>query len=791
MNNLRFIVRMLRRNPLLVFVSLPGLAIGLSAVLLLSVYLKHELSFDQHFTTKDRVLRLYAKVVENNQPTVYGICLRKAYTDIPAKVPEVEAAVQLYGGRGWAANVIGWGVNVKNGGKQFPSMNLMYADPGFFDVFGLKLLYGNQAEALLGKGKVVLTHSVAQRIFNRDDCVGQVVYISDEPFTVSGVINDIPQTTHFSFDLLASIESIHPENFGGLEFFTYFLIRKNADTQKAGMQIAAVYNELMKPFDANFNMQTESGTELLDKIHLYSRVNFDLSPKASMMNIGIVAGIAFLVLLIAMVNYINLYVLHGEKRITEIAARKSLGATSKNLSRMFYAETGAVGLLAFALAVIIALLVQPYFARLMQRRMDISELLSPSGILIVLGFLLLLILVSGAYPSFYLSRINLVNGLKGIADRVKRKGHLFTTSVLVQFTITVFLISSLVIIHAQVRYLKGIPLGFNPEQVVGINTYSPALMKKYKDIQNELLQFPFVKSVGSSDHSMGEGCSGQGIKVYGNPGSYLSVNEYRVKPGFCETMELQLLDGRFFRDNEQDKRSVILNEAAAKMLELGTSVGTQVEMFGEPMEVIGVVKDFYYVDHPGEPIAPLVLTNYSNAVGRSYLRIVGDFTSDRQTQVASVLKHHDPDFIFGYFRLTDNYSSKFGNEERVMRLVSTGAYLAILISFMGLMALSLMNVNRRTKEIGVRKVTGSTVAEVMVTLLRQFIGLVIIACIMAFLPAYLIMQQWLGNFSDKISLHISYFLLSGFFALLIALLAVGWQSWKAATANPVEALRYE
>jgi putative ABC transport system permease protein len=782
MKMLQFTFRMLKRNPLLTFVNLPGLAIGLSAILLLLVYLNFELSFDKHFPTKDRVLRLNCKVTENTKTSTYGICLRDAYTVIPSKVPEIEATTQIYRG---------WNVTVKSETQYFEKLDLLYADIGFFDVFGLDLLYGDKKSALEGPGKVVITSSSAKKIFNRLDCIGQVISVSDKPLIVSGVIGDLPKNTHFNFNLLVSMQTVNPEQFGGLELFTYYLIDKNADIEQTGKKIAAENDELMKPFASNFNLRAQSGTEILSKLHVHSTVDFDLSDKADFNSILIISGIALFILLIALVNFINLYVLHGEKRIAEIAARKSLGANQKNLARLFYTETGVIGLMAFVLAIFITILAQPYFAGLMRRPVEISDLLSPSGLLLVLGLLSLLILISGAYPSFYLSRINLVNALKGKSDQVKRKRKFSASTVILQITITVFLISSMIIVYSQINYLKNIPLGFSPQNVVGISGFNSEVKKKFRTIQDEISRLPFVESAGSSFHYMGGGTSGQGIKVYGDPGNYLSINEYRVHPGFCNTMQLELQGGRFFNPDENDKKSVILNEAAVKMMGLDNPLGTMVDMHGEPMKIIGVVKDFYYLNNSGGSIAPLVINDYSDEMSVFYLRVAGDFTPERQKQVASVLKQYDPDFTFGYFLLTNTFSSKFDNEERVMKMVSTGTILAILISFIGLMALSFMNVTRRTKEIGIRKVMGSTETKVMASLLLETFVLVLVAMLIAFVADYFVMHQWLSNFVNKIHLHVGYFLLSGFFALLIALLAVGWQSWKAATRNPVEALRYE
>lgn len=782
MKNLQFIFRMFKRNPLLVFVNIPGLAIGLSAVLLLSVYLKHELSFDQHFETKDKVLRLYNDVTEEGTKTTYGICLRDAYNKIPAQVPEVRSATQLYRG---------WGTTAEYNKQKYANLELLYADKGFFDVFGLDLLQGNTDEALQGDKKVVLNATTALKIFNHLDCVGEVISISEEPFVVSGVIADLPNSTHFKFDLLASIQTVHPENWGGLELFTYFRIKDNADIEAAGNKIAAVNNKLMEPWGEPFNLTVESGTEKLADLHLHSKVGFDLSPKANMTHITVIAGIALLVLLIAMVNYINLYVLHGEKRIAEIAARKSLGATKKTLAGLFYSETTVIGVIAFLLAIGMTILVQPYFARLMQSEINISDMFSFSGIIIVLGILALLIFVSGAYPSYYLTKIDMVNALKGKAQNVKRKSTLSRAAVVSQFTVSVFLISALIIVFSQVNYLKHIPLGFNPENVIGISNLDSNIRKSIPSISNELSKLSFVESVGTSDHGMGHGCSGQGIKNYGSAEDYKGINEYRVHPGFAKTMQLQLIDGRYFSESESDKEAVILNEAAAKMLGADVKVGSLVDMHDEPMEVIGIVRDFYYVDHPGEAIAPLVITNYKNYTANIYLRTSASFGSSQRAQIEQIFKSYSPGFIYGQFSIKDIYANKFTNEERVIKLVTTGAVLAIIISFIGLMALSVLNVNRRRKEIGIRKVAGSSEAQVIRTLLTETFVLVGIAIAIAFVGSYFVMQQWLQNFVNRISLGFGYFVLSAIIALAIAFLAVGWQSWRAATRNPVEALRYE
>lgn len=782
MKNLRFIFRMFKRNPLLVIVNIPGLAIGLSAVLLLAVYLKHELSFDQHFKTKNHVVRLYNSITKNGQTENYGICLRKAYTEIPQQIPEIKSATQIFRN---------WGVSTEYQEERYSNKQMLYVDSSFFDVFGLFLLQGNIKEALAGKNKVVLSASTAKQIFNNSDCIGKILLISEDPYVVSGVIDDFPNNTHFSFDILGSMQSLNPEKWGGLELFTYFRIFEQADIEAVGQKIANINEKIMQPWAKPFDAIVKSGVEMLTSLHLHTIVDSDLSAKGNMTQIFIVAAIALFILFIALINFINLYILYGEKRTAEIATRKSLGATHSVLSKQFFNETGIIGIFSFVLALFIVFLIQPFFAQIMQSHISYADILSPSGILLILSILVILVLVSGSYPSYYLSKLHLAHALNGKSNKLKRKSTLSRIVVVSQFSVSVFLINAFSIIYAQTKHLENMPLGFNPDNVIGITNLDPQINKSITSIQEELKKLVFIENVGTSTHSMGNGCSGQGIKKFGSENIYMGINEYRINPGFDETMQLELLSGRYFTNSEADKSGVILNEGAVKLLGNDIEVGSLVEMHGKPLTVIGIVKDFYYVDHPGEEIEPLVLTNYWYQPKNIYIRTRERMNNYQQAQVENIFKCYSPAFIYNQFYLTDVFANKFVGERRMLKLVSSGAVMATLISFIGLLALSILNVNRRTKEIGIRKVVGSSESKVVFILLTETIILVGIAILLAFAGSYFTMHYWLKGYLDSITLSPLYFLCSAAFALFIAFMATGWQSWRAATRNPVEALRYE
>jgi putative ABC transport system permease protein len=785
LRQLKHTFRNFRKNPILLFVNIPGLTIGLSAFLLLLLFLIHELSYDRIFPNKNRIVRLYNILTEKNSSDALAICVREAYTELPKQIPEIEETVQMY--RGWKNSVAYKQVKIQ-------SQELLYADSTFFKVFGLKLLEGNVNEALKDKNSVIITQDLANKLFKDENPLGKIIKIADDNYTITGLIKKLPLTTHFNFDMLASMSSVPLEHLGGLEFFTYYLLRKNINFEQVSAKIAQkntqIVNNKFKDFE--LSLKVKSGIEKLKDIHLYTVSTFDLSPKGDVKSIYIVAFLAFFILLIALVNHINLFVLHGEKRFMEIGIRKSLGADNSKLKKMFYFETAVITIFAFAAALLITALALPYFSQLVGKTLNFSIILNPYTISGIILFMIFLIFISGAYPAFYLSKLKVISAVKGDMQSIKRKKYLPVTSVLIQFSISIFLIFSLSVVYAQVHYLKDIPLGFSPENIMVVSGFNKTISKKANSIKDEINKLSFVGEVATSGHSMGGGCSGQLITEYGSTEQdWHSINEYRVRPGFCKTMGLEPVEGRFFNNSESDKNSIILNQAAVKMLNLKNPVGNKMQMFDNPMVVIGVVKDFYYTGNAREKIAPLVLTDYSNWVNVFYIKTVHELSGLERQKIAKIFNAFDPDYEFYTHDLQDIFNQKFSKENRVVKMLLYGTLLAIFLSFTGMFALSVFNVEQRTKEIGIRKVLGGSSIEILKLLLIKMLKWVVWTMFPAMLTAYILMNNWLHNFANKIEIGIIYFLFSGILSLLIAFIAVSVQSIYAATRNPVDSLRYE
>ena len=782
-NTITKIFKSFKNRPMLLFVNLPGLAIGLAAFLLLMVYIKYETNYDKHFANKDRVVRLYNTIIENNSSETYPICLREAYTEIPLQVPEIYNACQIYRG---------WGSIISFEEKHFENQNMLYVDDSFFNVFGLDLIIGDNNSALSELNTVVLSMSLAEKIFNNIDCVGKVIRIDEENYSIRGVIEDLPATTHFQFDLLVSMSTIRPERFGGLELFTYYLLRQDVDLISVQEKVSTLNDKYLGELFESHETETISGIELLSDIHLHTKADFDLSEKGNLKHIYIISLLAVFILLIAIINYVNLFVLSGEKRFLEIGIRKTMGASLFSLRKIFFTETALITIIAFIIAFFITQVAIPMFSSIMDLRLSLYELLNPISIVGVVVFLVLLILIAGAYPAIYLSKLDVIDAIRGGTKSMKRKKWLSISSVVTQFSISIFLVVCLLIVNFQINYLKDVPLGFNPEKVIGISGFDNNIRSKTKSITDEISKLPFIVNVSTSSHFMGGGVSGQGLRIYGESETTTkSINEYRVQAGFCETMQLKLLYGRSFNGTLEDKSSIILNETAVKMMGLENPIGTTVVMHSDPIKIIGVVNDFYYNENAGEPIAPLALTAGSDYSNVFYLKTSTDLSKDQEQQIEEIFKQFSADYNFHSFKIKDQYNNKFYNEDRLLMLLMAGTFLAIFLSFIGMYALSAYSVERRVKEIGIRKVLGSSSKQVMIKLLTDILRWVFWSMPFAFLMSFLLMRRWLDNFANRIDLNVFYFLVGGAIALLIAIIAISIKSFAAANRNPVDSLRSE
>ncbi|MDR0713823.1 MAG: ABC transporter permease [Bacteroidales bacterium] len=774
-----------RRTRFFLWINITGLAIGLAASILLILFVVNEWSYDKHFTNHERIVWLLTVFEREGQTHYSPLNVRQAYTELPAKVPAVEAAAQM--------SNIGL-VEITSEQKRFPDVKVLLTDTEIFRIFPMKWVEGVPETALAVPEATVLTRRQAVITFGSPEAaMGKTLTYMSRDYVVSGVVEELPKNTHFSFDLLAPIQSIPwLEAAKGLEFNTYYLIRDGVSLREAQTAIEQAYLPIVKPWDeAIGSPNTRGETEPLDDVYLHSKANFFLqNAQGDMRFIWILSGLALFILALAVTNFINLFISQGHLRMNEIGIRKTNGASIRNIIRLFFSEVALIVFIAFVLGFALAVLCVPYFAQLINKNIDLIQLLNPLFITAALTLFALTVILSAFYPALYLSRFS---PLEILGKRIKFSRHRLTAGIVVfQSVISIILLIAIVTLYKQTAYMEKLPLGYNPDNLMLV-TGNAATFKNYPAIRQELLKYPEVKDVGGSEHTFGLGCSGQGIAPWNAPEKLLIINEYRLMTGMPELMELELVEGRFWRDDDPDSiPMILLNEAAVKMLG-GESPLDKTFAFGfydRPVKVTGIVKDFYY-DNPVLSIEPLVLN-------RSFLSIIFNIRfNDGVNPVRvrelteNVFRQFDPDFVLNPRWSADIYAEKFKEIKTFTRLALIASLASIFVAMLGLLAIHLFTAMRRTKEIGIRRIHGAGRCSIFVLLSLNVLKWIGYAAVVAIPVAAYFIVRILENYANRMSPDWIVFVLPVVAQCVIALLATSGVSLHVLKRNPVKALTIE
>jgi putative ABC transport system permease protein len=765
-----------------------GLSFGLAGAILLTVFIQYEISFDKHFKNSERIYRLNSVWTDQGESLVLPINLRTTYTDIPSKVAGVEKAIQVYqGGR----------PEIQHGEDRFNDIRLLYSDPGFFELFDLELINGSVENALSGVNVVVITEDMANRIFGTDDVIGESIEMQEQSYMVTAVVQNIPANTHFQFHMLMPMESVPGlERLGGLEFFTYFMLEEGADHETVLSTIRDENSRLLTERFANYEGSTfSSSTESLERLHLHTKAIKDLSPSGNMKTIMNMISIAIIIMVLALSNFINLYILNGARRSREIGIRKVNGAERGTLIGQFYLETLVVVSISFVAGVILTLVLIPDFGRIMQRESFSAVLGTPGLYIILMAVYVVTILISGFYPALVLSKSAVIPLIQGTVNPAGDKKMLLKIVSVLQISITVILLVTLIGINTQIRFLKQLSPGYNPDNIVLIHNLNKELTAQYAALRDGLLNIPGVDKVAASGHFIGMGYSGQGIRNYGDsPSQGKTISEYRILPGLCDLDEFNLKSGRFFDpDRAFDRSGVLLNEAAVKML--GSTpeniVGESVTMREDPMEVIGVIEDFHY-ESAANAIQPLMFTAYSDRIRNIPVRIEpqADIT-ETLAHINRTIKSFDGDYIMMHQFASDIYVEYYTAEERLQNILGAGSILSIIIVIMGIYALVSHNIISRTKEIGIRKVMGGSTRDMILMIYKSTLIWTVIASLLALPFCWMYLDNWLNDYVTRIPLYWWIFVGGILLVFLFETFITLGQTWKAAHRNPVDSLRYE
>jgi ABC-type transport system, involved in lipoprotein release, permease component len=528
----------------------------------------------------------------------------------------------------------------------------------------------------------------------------------------------------------------------------------------------------------------------LTDVHLHSNFYSRLEQSGSIGRVYVYFVLALLILSIAIINFINLLTVQYEGKTKDIGVQKALGASRMAIVKQFMGKSLTFSFIALVIAAIMVELTISGFGQLVNSNLIVSYTGNPWLILLLPALAALVGIVSGIYPAFYLSRLSTIKVLKGAVNRPRGTNQFTRALVVFQFAVAMALISCITIIYMQISFMKSVDLGFHPDNVVGVSNLNRRLIGSYPAIKDALLKMPEITMVSAADHFPGGGASGQGIRVAGTDAD-LSINSYRVQPDYFKVLQIHLLMGRpFLQSASADSNAIILNEEAVRKLGITNPLSADILYKGRRVNVVGVVKNFYYTSLQ-EPIAPLVFTHESYSLSYFLVRMANGSLEKGIKDIGAVLKQFDPGYEMEYKLVDDVCRNRYNSEEQTVELTTYASLLTLLLALLGLYALTMFIVNKRTKEIGIRKVMGSTRMQVVVMLIGIFVKWITVAFIISTPLAYYIMQRWLQNYAYHISLSIWPFLMAGLVALLIAVLTVGWQAFKAASRNPIEALRYE
>lgn len=769
MTGLKSYLRHLLKNKLYALVTVAGFAISLTFILLLSVYIKNELSVDDFHANKERIYRLENETVDFSPPIA---------EDLKNSIPEIEDFTRALESDGRI--MIAGGPKLK--------MNYLGVDASFFDIFSFPLLKGKPGEVLQTANSIVLSKSMAIKLFGSMDVVGKSVFMNtDHKYTVTGIMEDFPENTHFmhqdalfnmkAYKKLWGFESIM-EEYGFCSISIYFLAKANAN-------LPAKAPEILKKFKKDFWLYTEGWASIveftpLEELYFSPKVGNGTQNNSRTL-ITVLSIIVLLILILAVGNYVNLTIAQATFRGKEVAIKKLLGSSKKQLFLQFIRESISLCLVAVLMALILAKLIEPIFDSLLNTRLHLNDKVDISNLLALLGIFSLIGFLSGILPALKIADFKPIEVVNG-TFRTKVKSVYGKAFITFQYAVAIALLACSWIIIKQTNFLRSQDLGFQKDNIVHLEYLGSNEQKE--SIKNALLQIPGVEDVSLTWQSPLSGGSNQ---TFNSMGKSVSFQEFAIDSSFFNVFNIKMKR----TDVAYSENGVYLNEMAVKELELGENP-VSFMMEEEKKPILGVVDDFNFKELR-EKIGPLMLRQQVGGfyVDNIFLKVRGanvfDTADKIKTTYASLIDETQFELTF----VEDTINQWYEKDERTGKIIGYFTLLSFIISAMGILAMSTFYMQQRKKEIGIRKVNGATITQILSLLNKDFVKWVGLAFVIAVPISWYAMNQWLQGFAYRTTMSWWIFALAGLTALIIALLTVSWQSFKTAITNPVEALREE
>lgn len=801
-NYIKIAWRNLKRHKLFSLINILGLSLGISTCFIIMLYVQDELSYDKFHENAANIARIVFRADINGGKINESVTMAPVAQTLKNEFPEVKDATRLLD---YGHPKISYENNV------FKDLRFAFADPNIFDIFTLSMIEGNPKTALLEPHTVVITQSTAKKYFGEEDAIGKTILLAtndDQPYQVTGVIKDIPSNSHFHFDLFGSMTGFADATsdswmYGG--FHTYLLLKPGSEIEKMEARFPEMVRKYMGPqiqqqMGLSLEQFTTKGNRLgfalqpLTDIHLNAFTTTELEPGGNKMYVYIFGGIALFMVVVACVNFVNLSTANASKRAKEVGIRKVVGSGKFQLVKQFLSESIFITCLSLFIAFVWIQLALPIFNNIAAK--DLSFDAKPIFAFIGLG--ILVGIVAGIYPAFYLSSFKPIAVLKGKPTTRFKNFNLRSRLVVFQFTISVVLIIGTIVVYQQMKYIQNKDLGFDKEQLITIpNSY--ALGRNEQVFKQQLLQDSRIISATASWYKPAGPSHYNNALAYaqGNDKDVVNGVDYHVDEDYIPTMGMHIVSGRnFSKDFVTDSTAIILNETAAQAFgwngstAVGKTIIRQNSAKGDhvPFHVIAVVKNFNFKSLH-ETISPLYMT--LDPEGGLIFKI-------KTTEVAgllSTMKEHWDSYQteepFTYAFMDDLFTKAYTAEQKTSVILNIFAVLTIFVACLGLFGLATHTAEQRTKEIGIRKVLGASAIRVTQMLANDFLKPIFIASVIAFPVAWWVMNSWLENFAYRINLAWWMFAFAGGIAFTIAILTICTQAFRAASVNPVDSLRDE
>ncbi|HEX6182058.1 MAG TPA: ABC transporter permease [Chitinophagaceae bacterium] len=776
-------------------INVLGLTIGITFSLFLIFYVNDELSYDRHQKNADRIYRINSYIQEKDKNTDWALTQSPMGPQLKKDYPEVEEQSRFFSRERTL---------FKNGEKQFYETKAYYADSTAFKVFEHKFIEGNAKTALNAPFDIVINRTLAEKFFGKKTpAVGKTLKTVYDTYKVTGVFEDLPKNSHFRYNMLIASSTVFRNNnnnnnqpWGNFYIYTYVLLKPGTNAAAFNKKLEKVYKEFVEPLFSQFNVKMRYDIQNITTIHLHSKMQYEPEELGSMNYIWIFSAVAFFMLLIACINYMNLTTARSARRAREIGIRKVAGSTRSQLISQFLSESLLTAFIAVVLSIGLMFILLRAFNTLSGKEFTFSTLLQPFNLLILISVLLFTGLLGGSYPALYLSSFRPVKVLKGTLSKASGNVNLRRSLVVLQFATSMIMLICTWVVYSQLSYVRKKDLGFDKSQVmkVVVNTGEDERSKIFA-MNNDLRSLPAIKDVGTANAAPGDPGINLNLFTVQTDSGYVdkAVECYSADERFFSTLSIPMVKGRNFSGASDTLHSIVVNEAMVKHFGWKEPIGKRLKFPGDTssnyLEVIGVFKDFNQKSLYN-PIAPLLLFYRPNG---NVIQIKLN-TSDASTilsKVETTWKKYFPQLPFEYTFLDEDFNSQYAADQKRGKIFMAFSMLTIIITCLGLLGLTAFTTQQRQKEISIRRVMGATVMQVVTLTAKNYLWLALISALIAFPVAWYFMSNWLRIFPYNIGLSIIPFILSAFVILITAATTAMIYSTKAALANPAENLRIE